>query len=193
MKYRMSALPPKTDVCDRHRLSDYLFKVPTHQMTSILSAGRASPPNLLTGVAGVAVFNDPTVRQSPAQSDPLGRLCPKACCAAANDAICQSGHCRYDLRKTERPPYGGLPEIRSVPNEEWSSPYFLPGLRQRRLIWFQVSPRSRKNFGDAFDTGRQRALQELNALRELLRIAVGRLPCFVENADKYGHAGCLPA
>ena len=70
-------------------------------------------------------------------------------------------------------------------------PYFLPGLRQHRLIWFQVGPRSRKNLGDAFDARSQRTLQELNTLRELLRIALACLPCFVENADKYGHAGCL--
>jgi hypothetical protein len=87
--------------------------------------------------------------------------------------------------------YTAISRIRSLPIKNGSKPLFLPDLRQRRLIWFQVSPRSRKNFGDAFDTGRQRALQELNALRKLLRIAVRRLPCFVENADKYRHAGCL--
>ena len=77
--------------------------------------------------------------------------------------------------QTERPPYGGLPKSISS-DEEWSSPYLLPGLRQYRLIWFQVGPRSRKNLGDAFDAGNQRTLQKLNTLRELLRIALGRLP-----------------
>ena len=41
-----------------------------------------------------------------------------------------------DLRKTERPPYGGLPEIRSVPNEEWEQPLFLtrPSPAQADLV-----------------------------------------------------------
>src|SRR6476619_2021588 len=63
--------------------------------------------------------------------------------------------------------------------------------QRRRLIWFQSNPRLQKKFGYAFYTGRQRALQKLHALRELLKIAIAGLPCFVENADECGHAACL--
>src|SRR6478609_8954019 len=119
----------------------------------------------------------------------MSALAKKRTCACTSLRLlwANSGH-----PQTERPHYGGLPKSISS-DEEWSSPYFLPGLRQQRLIWFQVGPRSRKNLGDAFDAGSQRTLQELNALWELLRIALGRLPCFVENAYKYRHTGCLAA
>lgn len=66
-------------------------------------------------------------------------------------------------------------------------------LRECWLIGFDVNPRSKQNFGYAFYAFRQRALQELNALRKLLGIAVGRLPCFVEYADQSWHTGCLSA
>ena len=55
------------------------------------------------------------------------------------------------------------------------------------------NPRSKQNFGYAFYAFRQRALQELHALRKLLRIAIVGLPCFVEYADQSWHTGCLSA
>jgi hypothetical protein len=86
-----------------------------------------------------------------------------------------------------------MPAAEFNADDECRANRFSSSLGQRRLIWLQVHPGVKKYFGYAFHAGRQRALQHLDALGELRRIAIAGLPCLVENANKSRDAARLSA